>query len=262
MNFLSKLKDAFLSFPFPLQIILGVVLLNIIPPLGIGIIIFAVVIRKKNRYNRNSVENDYYTGYKDRKRNNQSIIFEEKKQEEYYNIKKQNLKNYKNTHLTDLKSAERILHKIKEYLKKEKLKDELKSIYSKMLKEYENAKKISIKITEINNILNDEDWNLNKINKNIEDEKNKITQDPKRLDRMYEMRSHVQQLIERKERLANQISDLNMSFQTIYTKITLLDIQSENSFDEIETEIQRILDFKLKVDHYEDKLDKELKDFV
>jgi DNA repair ATPase RecN len=147
-------------------------------------------------------------------------------------------------------------------MKKGNLKEELKGIYSKMLSEYENAKKISVKINEINKMLSDPDWDLDKIQKNIQREKDKIPQDPKRLERMYEMHSHIQQLHEKKSRLCNQISDLNISFQTIYTKLTLLDIQEESNFDEIETEIRRILDFKLKVDQYEEKLDRELKEFL
>ena len=261
MDFLTKLKDTFVSLPFFVKLLIGIVFMNILPPLGIGLIIFAIVLKKQDRNSRRDYRD--YDRYKETSR--ESVKNSDKKIDDEFASYEKKINNEKiqknNDHISDMKSAERILNKTKEYAKKGSLKEELKGIYSKMQSEYENAKKISLKINEINKMLSEPDWDLDKIKKSIQQEKNKNPQDPKRLERMYEMLGHVQQLYERKSRMCNQISDLNISFQTIYTKLTLLDIQEEGNFDEIESEIQRILDFQLKVDKYEDKLDRELKEF-
>jgi hypothetical protein len=264
MDFFNKFYDVFTSIPFVFRITAGIFLIPFFAPLGICIIVFSVILRKRDGYGRknigrNAYEDSYPYVRKERPKKDMNKVYDEINSE--FKSKIKSIKS-KNKHLNDLKSAEKILNNIRENFKKGKMKDELKNIYSKMQSEFENAKRISKKIDEINNILNDPDWDLNRIQVNINNEKNSINQDPKRLERMYEMQVQIRQLHERKTRLCNQISDLNIGFQTIYTKLTLLDIQEKNNFDEIETDIQRILDFKLKVEQNEDRLDKEMKEFL
>ena len=264
MDFLYKIRDTFLSLPFPLQVIIGIVFINIFPPVGIGIIFFAVFTRRKNRYMRKDRNNKHFDYTYDTNSYHRTGSLSDNTKtydNNEYNYTRQSVK-MKSDHIKDLKSAEKILSKVKNYIKKGNLKQDMKGIYLKMQSEYDRAKKTVSKINEINDMLNDPDWNPDRIEKNIRKEENNINQDPKRIERMREMLNHIKQLMERKSRLINQISDLNISFQTIYTKLTLLNIQEENNFDEIETEIQRILDFQLKVDEYEDKLDREMKEFL
>ena len=79
------------------------------------------------------------------------------------------------------------------------------------------------------------------------------------LEKLEEQKGNIIKLKERQASLSGQISLLKSNFNSVYTKITLLDTTDKVGFDEIETEIHKILDFKLKVSNYEEQLDREMK---
>jgi hypothetical protein len=114
MNFFSKIKDIYLSLPFPIKVLVGFGFLYIFPPLGIGLIVFAFVLRKKDR-NRRNFEYDNYESYKETGKEKRAV--NDKKFDEEFKTYEKKLKNEKSDgnddHVSDMKSAEKILNKTK-----------------------------------------------------------------------------------------------------------------------------------------------------
>ncbi len=237
---MDKLQKIIFSFPIPLTIIAAIFLfmapMKEFKPeaifIGVALIIFTSFLRRL---------------YKKRRFKNES---EDEKEFDA-------VKTVKYKHHDDLKSFTDVLNKIKEFIEKNPKNSELKHIYQSLQKEMDHAGEISERLDMINKTLDDPYWDMTGINERIKNEENKSPVDHGRLDRLNEMKEHVIKLKEKKEKLEGSIGDLALSFQTIFTKMTLVDNYDRASFDEIETEIKKILDHQIKVSEYEEKLEKE-----
>ena len=165
---------------------------------------------------------------------------------EYYNYRK------------EIVSCEKILNNLKKFVNSQKNKEEYLSIYNQLSESLENAKLLSKKIDGIRTNLKTKEWNINFVDEQINNERQKSKPDTRIIEKLNEQKSNINQLIERENLLVGKLSLLNTNFSSIYTKITLLSTSDDekSGFDEIETEIQKNLDFKLKVSKYENELDK------
>jgi|GEM_PF-3683721 len=240
-SFFYRLKKIFLLFPIPITVIIGIMIFifapHFIKPLGIVFFILTPLIFSSRRRMQKKHKTDNISS------------------------EPEPVLNKDNNHYMLIKSCEEILLKIKNLIKKQKLNIDLKKIYTGLNKELNSVKGLLKKIDFINDTLEDPFWDTNKINERIEAEKLKEPHNTKRIDKLIDMIKHIEKLKERRTRYLNRITDLEINFKTIYTKITLLDNEDYKTSDEIETEIQKILDFQLKVNEYEEKLDDELKDY-
>lgn len=246
-RFLRKLIRASYFLPIPITILIGIIIFMLpigeLKFLGVFFILLTPIylsIRRRARYPRYESDKEEYV--------NKDIdkVKDFNKDKKYYE---------------DLKACEDILKKIKNYSNDKNINIYLKKTYSILQEEFEKAKKISEKIDLIDDILTSPYWNIDKINQRIQKESENNPNDTTRLAKLNEMKEHILKLKEKETKLNNHISDLSLNFHTIFTKITLLDNEEKVNFDEIETEIQKILDYKLKVSEYEEKLDDELKEF-
>jgi predicted RNase H-like nuclease (RuvC/YqgF family) len=238
-RFIEIIKKLFLKFPVPFTIFIGVFFLVVFPPfikpIGILFFVLAPLIGSSMKRIRNEKQGNFKTDH----------FNERKTRKKYY---------------SDIKNCEIILSKIKNTVKKNNI-SELKDIYKQLQDELKNGKKIAKKIDSINESLREPDWNLDKLNQRIKKEESTDPVNLERLEKLKEMKEQILRLKNRRLQFINQISDLALSFQTIYTKMALLDSEDFNSFDQIETEIQKILDFKLKVSEFEEELNDELKNY-
>ena len=245
-EFITKVKNLFTRLPFALPIMLGILFfiqpIPFLKPIGFFIFFFTFAFSPKRRRRRER----FYSNAEDAQ-------FEilKKSEDEYKKAK---------DYLEDVKANDELFEKIKNYLNKKKLSAELAGFEEKLEAEISNSKKTVDKIAVIDEALKNMNWDIERIDQKIQEEKNSGN-DGKRLNKLYETRQNILQLKERKEKLINQITDISLSFQAIYTKLTLLDLEQHPAFDEIETEIQKILDRKLRVSQYQEKLDKEMKNY-
>jgi hypothetical protein len=159
-------------------------------------------------------------------------------------------------HYSEIHESERLLQKIKIQLDSQNIKNEFVNIYNTLSNELENAKKIAVKIDDIQKTLKAPEWDINEVVIKIDTENRKQNPNQGILVKLNEQKENISKLKQRQEELSNQITLLKTNFNSIYTKITLLDTTDRVSFDQIETEIQKMLDFKLKVSKYEEELDK------
>jgi hypothetical protein len=162
-------------------------------------------------------------------------------------------------HSADIAECEKLLKKIKFQIDNQKLKNEFSDIFATLSKELVNAKKIAFKINSIQKTLRLPEWDLNEVTIKINSETKKANANQTLLQKLNEQKENILKLKNRQTELTDQITMLKANFNSIYTKITLLDTTDKVGFDEIETEIHKILDFKLKVSNFEDELDRELK---
>lgn len=153
-------------------------------------------------------------------------------------------------------SCEKTLVNLKRFINSQPNKDEYINIYNSLNQSLENAKLSSKKIDNIRTTLKNKDWNIDYIEKQISNEFLKSNKDKNLIDKLNEQKENINKLKEREEQLITKLALLKTNFNSIYTKITLLSTSDgeKNSFDEIETEIQKNLDFKLKVSQYEEEL--------
>ncbi|HOV13290.1 MAG TPA: hypothetical protein PK771_03310 [Spirochaetota bacterium] len=160
----------------------------------------------------------------------------------------------------EIGACEKILNNLKKFINTQKNRDEYMVIYNQLVESLENAKLLSVKIDNIRTTLKGKDWNIQSINEQISNERTKSNPDTKLVTQLEEQRNNIGKLVEREQQLLNKLSLLKSNFSSIYTKITLLSTSDDekSGFDEIETEIQKNLDFKLKVSKYEEELNKDI----
>ncbi len=160
----------------------------------------------------------------------------------------------------EILSCEKILSSIKKIANSKKDKGEYLLIYNQLSESLENAKSLSKKIDSIRSNLKLRDWDINYVEEQILLEKQKPNSDARIIERLEEQKNNIEKLIQKENQLTSKLALLKTNFSSIYTKITLLSASDDEKtgFDEIETEIQKNLDFKLKVSKYEDELEKEL----
>lgn len=160
----------------------------------------------------------------------------------------------------EIKECENLFEQIKKYINSnDKLKSEFKNIIKELNDGLKQAKELANKIYNIDNTLRKKDWDISSITNKINKEQSKIDKDQMTINRLLEHKNNIEKLTNLQNSLINQLSGIKHTFNSVYAKITLLDTSSKASFDSVETEIQKILDFKLKVAKYEEELDKELK---
>jgi|GEM_PF-3384275 len=175
------------------------------------------------------------------------------------NLKKGNLKNYSKKHFKEIKDCENILQRVKDHLKNEKIsRNEYKHIYGSMKKELKNAKDVAKKIDVIIKALRSPDYSINAIESRIKEEENKDPKNEAIIKTLKEQVKNIKKLEERVKDLQDHISNLKLNFNSIFTKVTLLGTESKVGIDDVETEIQKILNFKMNVAKFEEELAKEL----
>jgi hypothetical protein len=162
------------------------------------------------------------------------------------------------THYSDINDCEKLLQKIKIQIDSQNVKDDFLNIYNTLFNELQNAKLIAKKIDDIQKTLKTPEWDVNEVMLKIEIESKKPNSNPAILEKLAEQKENISKLKKRQDDLSNEITLLKANFNSIYTKITLLDTTDKVSFDQIETDIQKMLDFKLKVSKYEEELDKKI----
>lgn len=168
------------------------------------------------------------------------------------NILDSSKKNYVNKELQENKE---LLEQIKKFINENnKFKNEFSSMLKDLNEGLKDAKKIADKICSIEKTLRKKDWDSDYIEKKLKSAKTEIEK-----KRLTEQKDNINKLIELQNKLIEQLLNIKHTFNSVYTKLTLLDTSNRIEFDSVETEIKKILDFKLKVVKYEEELDKELR---
>ncbi len=167
---------------------------------------------------------------------------------------------YSKQHYVDIKSCQNILQKIKDQYGNEKKisKEEFNHIFDSMKKELKNARVTTKKIDSIISVMKTPDFDLLRIDKKISEEKIKVDPDENRIKTLMEQKENIKVIEKRVKNLQDEISNLRLNFNSIFTKLTLINTRSKTNYDEIETDIQKILDFKLHVSKYEEELSNDL----
>ena len=158
----------------------------------------------------------------------------------------------------EINSCQKVLDNLKKFMNNQTNRNEYLPIYNSLLESLNNAKLLSKKIDSIRDTMKGREWNINYINEQISNERTKPNSDMRVVSQLEEQRVNIEKLKERERELLNKLSLLKTNFNSIYTKITLLATSDTGraSFDEIETEIKKNLDFELKVSQYEKELDR------
>ncbi len=165
------------------------------------------------------------------------------------------IKNRSRDHYRDYRSCEDILKSVKFQMKTDRIsREEYHHIFDTMKKELAEAKIIVTKIDNIGKTLKSPDCNVAVIDGRIREEKSKDPANENLVKTLENHRENVIKLENHEKKLRDQISNLKFNFNSVFTKLTLLDTQSRPKFDDIETDLQKILDFKLEVSRYEDEL--------
>jgi len=160
----------------------------------------------------------------------------------------------------EIKECENLLNEIKGYINNnESLKNEFKTIIKDLNDGLKQAKDIASKIYNIEKTLQKKDWNILLIEKKIKQEETKPNKNEIDIKKLIEQKDNIKKLTDLQNNLISQLSSIKHTFNSVYTKLTLLDTSKKADFDSVETEIKKVLDFKLKVTEYEKELDKELK---
>jgi uncharacterized membrane protein len=165
-------------------------------------------------------------------------------------------KNYSNSHIKDVKECHRILKNVKNQLKSGHVgKNEAGHIYKTMNAELKNVKILSDKISRAIKNMKSPDYDVVILTKRIKDLKEKEPVDESLINRLNEQKENVLHVEEKIRKTKEQIANLRLFFNSIYTKLTLISTKTDrNSFDDVETEIQKMLNFKLNVSKFEDDL--------
>ncbi|HOJ64209.1 MAG TPA: hypothetical protein PLE45_07285 [Spirochaetota bacterium] len=160
----------------------------------------------------------------------------------------------------EIKECENLFNEIKKYINdNDKIKAEFKGIIKDLNEGIKQAKDLANRIYSIENTLAKKDWDISYITNKIKKEESKSDKDEMILKRLMEQKDNINKLTNLQNNFINQLSGIKHTFNSVYTKLTLIDTSNRADFDSVETEIQKILDFKLKVAKYEEELDKELK---
>lgn len=166
---------------------------------------------------------------------------------------------YSIQHHKDIRACRDILEKVEGHIKNNRIGPlERKNIYRTMKKELRNAGKIAKKIDEILKHASRLTQELTSVSHETSatdhaQDKN----DDYLVEKIASQKNDIDRLNERAQHLKEQIAKLRLNFNSIYTKLTLLDTEDTDNYDKIETEIQKILDFKLQTAQFEKELDKE-----
>jgi DNA repair exonuclease SbcCD ATPase subunit len=164
--------------------------------------------------------------------------------------------NFSNTQHKDLKECVKILKDVKNFLKSGNVeKKEADHIYRTMHDELKNVKLLSGKIDEAIKNMSSQDYDVVKLAKRINDLKGKEPIDESLIKRLYEQKENVLLVEEKIKKIREQISNVRLFFNSIYTKLTLIStVDNKDSFDAVETEIQKMLNFKLNVSKFSEEL--------
>jgi hypothetical protein len=169
------------------------------------------------------------------------------------------IKDMSKDHYKDYKACEDILKRVKSQLSNEDIdKNEYSHICDTMKKELKEARIIINKIDNINATLKSPDCDTSKIIKKINEEKSNSPSDEKLINTLENHIENINKLKAHEKKLREEISNLRFNFNSVYTKLTLIGTQSKTKFTDIETDIQKILDFKLEVNKYEEELLKDM----
>ncbi|OHD11686.1 MAG: hypothetical protein A2086_11895 [Spirochaetes bacterium GWD1_27_9] len=160
-------------------------------------------------------------------------------------------------HHADVKTCKELLKKIRIYLKSENINIEFSDTYIRLKEQLENSKILAKRIDNILKITKSKDWDTEEIINRISYESKKTEVDRDLIKKLTEQKENIIKIKEKENNLRKQLSNLKTNFNSIYTKLTVLDTTNQVDVDKIEEEIQKTLDFKLKVSKYEEELKKD-----
>jgi hypothetical protein len=162
------------------------------------------------------------------------------------------------SHYEDIATCETLLKRIDDVLDNQQIKSEFGHIHSKLKKELKNARPVAKKIDGIVKTMQASEWNMDAVTARLNAEKDKIIPNEAMVAKLEDQLSNIGILKNREQKMRDELAMLRQDFNSIYTKLTLLDTTERVAFDAIETEIQKILDRKLRVQKFEDQLDEGL----
>ena len=155
----------------------------------------------------------------------------------------------------EIKECEELLSQIKKFVNEnDKLKNEFRTIVKDLNDGLKDAKNLAEKIYGIEKTLSKKEWDIDYVEKKLKNATSEIEK-----KRLTEQKDNINKLLELQAKLIDQLLSIKHTFNSVYTKLTLLDTSNKIEFDAVETEIKKVFDFKLKVAKYEEELDKELK---
>lgn len=168
-------------------------------------------------------------------------------------------------HFYDIKICEDISLKLKKTINESKNKHEFKFIIKELSDNLKVAKSIFRKIERIDKIMRKSpEWDLNIIKENLKQASSSNPQNTFLIDQLTLQIKNAEKLNTQEEELRKELSNVKTDFNTIFAKYMDLSNSEEEKqkYDEVGTEIQKILDRKAKVKQFEKQLDEEIKEFL
>jgi DNA repair ATPase RecN len=165
-------------------------------------------------------------------------------------------------HKKYFRDSERVLRKIKGLVKSRESKERYGDLYETCRKQLQDSRNILAKIDSLYTLLRSDAWNYKRIARRLKAARKSSGGDSSFVDTLQQQLDNIENLTRRYNELQREITAMAIHFNTIYTKLALLNAGDRVAEDEVESDIQRVLDRELNVRKFEEELERDLNNFL